>query len=359
MNIHKNLCERLYREVKAKLQNEFVSRGMTYRGSETSIWKLIDPTHEKTYFQLIAEEITHISFSATFNNMYLWRKMNETQTRESIHFQEDYLLFFIKFLGYNNTQEYINEDSSDLKGFFRLKNGGKILAIQPIFDANITQAEQLYKNKYPKGKHPRADEQTVNSKDTESLLEIIDLFRSFSQTSLQRVYDQEIIKTENDSYELNEAFLTISNLNCVFCIGFYSNYFFEWALAAHLYHFIEYIESPLRYRIRYYSETLCQDTWTDYYQSNDTFDSGFLLKLPIKFGQQTVDSYFICGIEDKSTRAITSYLCQHWKSIAQKRDFETNEAISQQPFIMVFKVNKSNLKEIYCEKVVCIGFNGK
>ncbi|TAH18384.1 MAG: hypothetical protein EAZ08_11600 [Cytophagales bacterium] len=349
MDISKNLCEKLYAEVKEKLQKEFVRRGMTYRGSETSIWKLTDPHQDKTYFQLIAEEITQTSFSTTFNNMYLWRKMNESKKRANILFQEDYLFFFIRFLGYKHPQAYISESVQSLDNFFGIKPKGKVLVIQPIFDAKSNKILPLFL----KGKHPREGEQTVDAKDTESLLEIINLFRDSKHASLQRVYDQEIIKIENDIHYLNDQYDHLSNVDCVFCIGFYSNYFFEWALHSQINHLITFEESPIRYRIRYYNECLCRDTWTDYYESNNNFDSGFLARLPIKLGQQIVNCYFICGIENKATRAMTSYLCQHWESIPQKRDTEKDMLIENKPFIMVFKVNKLDLEEIYIEKIAC------
>jgi len=355
MDITKNVCEKLYAEVKIMLQKEFVKRGMTYRGSETSIWKLTHPHHDKTYFQLIAEEVTLVSFSTTFNNMYLWRKMNEAQKRDMVHFQEDYLLFFVRFLGYSNPQEYLNESSQHLHSFFGIKDKGKVLAIQPIFDATSNKILPLFL----KGKHPREGEQTVDSRDAESLLEIMDLFHKSDKVSLQRVYDQDIISIENNIHYLNDAYSNLTAIDCVFCIGFYSNYFFKWALSEQIRHLVEFEESPIRYRIRYYSQSLNRSTWTDYYESNDSFDSGFLAKIPIKLGLHTVDCYFICGIENKATRAMTSYLCQHWKYISKKRDSETDTLINQQPFIMVFKVNKVDLGEIYCEKIVCLDANEK
>lgn len=350
MDISRDLCRKLYTEVKEKLQQEFVRRGMTYRGSETSIWKLTDPQQDKTYFQLIAEEVGQVSFSTTFNHMYLWRKMNESRKKEAILFQEDYLLFFIRFLGYKNSQAYISEAAQSLDDFFGIKPKGKVLVIQPIFDAKSNKILPLFL----KGKHPREGEQTVDAKDTESLLEIINLFHDSKHASLQRVYDQEIIKIENNVHYLNDSYARLSNIDCIFCIGFYSNYFFEWALHSQISHLINFEENPIRYRIRYYNESLCRNTWTDYYESNNHFDSGFLARLPIRLGQQIVHCYFICGIENKATRAMTNYLCQRWETIPQKRDTETDTYIAQKPFIMVFKVNKSDLEDIYFEKIVCL-----
>lgn len=351
MNINKNLCEKLYGEVKTKLQEEFIKRGMTYRGSETSIWKLLNPKNDKTYFQIILEEITKTHFSATFNNMYLWRKRNEVQTREVVNFQEDYLYLFIKFLGYANPQEYISAFSLTLHSFFGIKKEGKIIVVQPIFDAN--------KDVPPPdlgGKFPLANEQTVDSRDTECLLELINLFHDYNQTLPKRVYDQDLIKIEGEIYQFVETSLNLNKTNCIFSIGFYSNYFFRWALTNHAATYIEYLENPVRFRVRYFSPLLQQAVWTDYYQSSASFDCGFLLKLPIQFTTEIIPCYFFCGIENKGTRAITSYLCQNWKTIQQKQDFERDEPLNDAPFLMVFRVNKSNLTEIYCEKVVKLDF---
>jgi hypothetical protein len=351
MNINKNLCEKLYTEVKAKLQEEFIKRGMTYRGSETSIWKLQDPKNEKTYFQLILEEKTHLLFSTTFNNMYLWRKQNEVQTREVVNFQEDYLEVFTKFLGYSNPQTYISEFSLTLHNYFGIKNEGKIIVVQPIFDANkdVPPPDLM-------GKFPRANEQTVDSRDTECLLELIQLFHGYHQILPQRVYDQDLVHLENQKYVFTETNLNLNKTNCIFSIGFYSNYFFRWVLAHHAHYYLEYLENPVRFRVKYFNAQLQQTAWSDYYEGSEHFDCGFLLKLPIKFSQETINCYFFCGIENKATLAITSYLCQNWKLIQKKQDFERDIPLNDLPFLMVFKISKTNIKEIYCEKVVALDF---
>lgn len=351
MNINKNLCEKLYIEVKSKLQEEFVKQGMTYRDSETSIWKLTNPKNGKTYFQLILEESTHLSFSGTFNNMYLWRKLNEVQTREVVNFQEDYLAFFTKFLGYANPQTYISEFSLTLHSYFGIKKEGKIVVVQPIFDANkdVPPPDLM-------GKFPRANEQTVDSRDTECLLELINLFHSYHQILPQRVYDQDLVQLENGKYEFNETNLNLNKTNCIFSIGFYSNYFFRWVLAHHATGHIEYEENPVRFRVKYFNAQLQQTAWSDYYESNAVFDCGFLLKLPVKFPHETINCYFFCGIENKATLAITTHLCKNWKMIQKKQDSERDISINDAPFIMVFKVNKTSLKEISYEKVILLDF---
>jgi hypothetical protein len=50
MNIEKNVCEKLYSEVKTKLQQELTKKGKTFRGSETHIWKMTEPKLEKPIF---------------------------------------------------------------------------------------------------------------------------------------------------------------------------------------------------------------------------------------------------------------------------------------------------------------------
>jgi hypothetical protein len=324
---------------------------MTYRGSETSIWKAANPKNDKTYFQVIVEDITQLSFSGTFNNMYLWRKRNEVQTKESVNFQEDYLAFFVKFLGYAHPQAYISEFSLTLHNYFGLKKEGKIVVVQPIFDANkdVPPPELA-------GKFPRANEQTVDSKDTECLLELIHLFHDYRQILPQRIYDQDIVKAENGKYRFTETNLNLNKTNCIFSIGFYSNYFFRWVLTHHASHYIQYTENPVRFRVNYFNAQLRQPTWTDYYEGNEHFDCGFLLKLPVKFTQETVNCYFFCGIENKATLAITTYLCQNWKNIQKKQDSERDTLLNDFPFIMVFRVSKTNLKEIYCEKVIALDF---
>ncbi len=351
MNINKNLCEKLYIEVKSKLQEEFVKRGMTYRGSETSIWKLTNPKTEKTYFQLILEEITHLSFSTTFNNMYLWRKRNEVQTREVVNFQEDYLELFTKFLGYAHPQAYISEFSLTLHSYFGIKKEGKIVVVQPIFDAN--------KDVPPPdlgGKFPLANEQTVDSRDTECLLELISLFHGYHQILPQRVYDQDLVSIKDGEYKFIETNLNLNKTNCIFSIGFYSNYFFRWILTHHASAYVEYLENPVRFRVRYFNPQLQQTTWTDYYEGSELFDCGFLLKLPIKFSHETINCYFFCGIENKATLSITTYLCQNWKNLPKKQDFDRDIPLDDSPFILIFRVNKTNLKELYCEKVVVLDF---
>lgn len=350
MNIEKNVCEKLYFEVKGKLQNELASRGMTYRGSETAIWKMLEPVSEKTYFQLILEEITQLSFSATFNNMYLWRKMNEVQQKKIVNFQDDYLSLFIKFLGYSNPQEYISQFSLNLRSFFGIKKESKIWVVQPIFDAKDQKSPQALFQ----GKSPRSDEQTVDSRDTECLLEIIDLFHESNHILPKRIYDQDLVQLENSEYQLCDRTADSVGVDCVFSIGFYSNYFFRWALSKELGHYIEFEEERIRFRIKYFNEYLLQDMWSDYYASNDDFDCGFLAKVPVKLYNKTVNCYFICGIENKSTRAMTSYLCENWKSILNKQDTGKQIPIGDLPFIMAFKVSKSNLKEMYCQQVVVL-----
>lgn len=351
MNIHKNLCEQLYLDVKTKLQKEFVKRGMTYRGSETFIWKVVDPKTSVTYVQSILEETTQLAFSSTFNTMYLWRKRNEAQTREVVNFQEDYLHLFTRFLGYPNPQTYINEFSLTLHHFFGIRKEGKIVVIQPIFDANkdVPPPDMM-------GKFPRAHEQTVDSRDTECLLELITLFHEYNQTLPKRVYDQDLIEITDGNLHFIETNLNPNKTNCLFSIGFYSNYFFRWVLQNHVADFIEYTDDPVRFRVKYFNAQLQQPAWTDYYESNDSFDCGFLLKWPIRFSGETLPCYFFCGIENKSTRAITSYLCQNWQLIQKKHDGERDIPLHESPFVMVFKVNKNNLREMYCEKVVALDF---
>lgn len=351
MNINKNLCEQLYLDVKTKLQEEFVKRGMTYRGSETFIWKLTNPKTNVTYFQSILEEATHLSFSSTFNTMYLWRKRNEVQTRELVNFQEDYLNLFTKFLGYANPQAYISEFSLTLHHFFGIKKEGKIVVIQPIFDANkdVPPPDMM-------GKFPLANEQTVDSRDTECLLELITLFHDYNQTLPKRMYDQDLIQVTDGKLDFNETNLNLNKTNCIFSIGFYSNYFFRWVLKKQAADFIEYTDGPVRFRVKYINAQTQQAAWTDYYESNERFDCGFLLKLPVTFSSETINCYFFCGIENKSTLAITTYLCQNWRIIQKKQDFERDIPLNDAPFLMIFKVNKDNLNEMYCEKVVALDF---
>lgn len=347
MNLNKYVCEKLYMEVKNKLQEEFMMRGMTYRGSETSIWKLENPKNNKTYFQQILEETSQTSFSTTFNNMYLWRKRNEIKQKEVINFREDYLFVFIKFLGYANTHQYINEYSLTLNNFLGIKTEGKTVIVQPIFEINklVPMNDMI-------GKFALANEQTHDSRDTECVLELITLFQDYNQILPKRIHDQDIVKLENGNYKFDETILKQNKTNCVFSIGFYSNYFTLWALTKHATQYIDFTEKPLRFRARYFNQQLQQSCWTDYYEMNDQYDIGFLIKLPIKFSQEILNVYFFCGIGNKATQAITSYFCKNWKTIQNKRDFEQDTLINDSPFIIVFKVSKSNLKETYIEKVV-------
>ena len=351
MNINKNLCEQLYSEVKNKLQEEFTQRGMTYKGSETSIWKLENPKKNKTYFQQIVEDVTHTSFTTTFNNMYLWRKRNETQQNDVVNFREDYLQVFIKFLGYANPQAYVNEFSLTLHNFFGIQKEGKIIVIQPIFDANkdIATIDLM-------GKFPLANEQTHDSGDTECLLKIINLFHDYNQTLPKRIYDQDLVQFKNGKLQLNEIILKQNKTNCIFSIGFYSNYFTLWFLENHANSYIDYQEKPLRFRIRYFNQQMQKTCWTDFYECNEQFDTGFLMKLPVKLSYETLNCYFFCGIFNKGTQAITHYLCENWKTIQERRDFERNTPLVDAPFIMVFKVNKNNIAETYIDKVVKIDF---
>lgn len=347
MNINKNLCEKLYSEVKNKLQEEFRLRGMTYKASETSIWKLENPQLGKTYFQQILEETTKVSFSTTFNNMYLWRKRNEIQTGESTNFREDYLDIFIKFLGYSNPQAYIGEFSLTLHRFFDIQKEGKVIVIQPIFDAyKQTSMRDII------GKFALANDQTHDSRDTECILELFHLFQDYQQALPKRIYDQDIVIPDDDIYKLNETVLKQNKANCIFSIGLYSNYFTLWALTNHAHEYIDYSTKHLGFRVKYYNKQLQQTCWTDYYEMNDEFDTGFLIKLPITFSQETINCYLFCGIGNKATQAITSYLCQNWKTIQQKQDYDQESLVNDSPFIMVFRVHKSNLSQIYCEKVV-------
>jgi hypothetical protein len=117
--------------------------------------------------------------------------------------------------------------------------------------------------------------------------------------------------------------------------------------------YIEFDENNTRFRVRYYNQILEQSLWSDYYESNAGFDVGFLAKVPMQLpNNRVITAYFISGIENKSTRSMTSYLCQNWKAIADKYDVEQNLSIDNSPFVMVFKVNKSNLRELYCQQVV-------
>ena len=353
MNINKNLCEKLYLEVKTKLQDEFIKRGMTYRGSETSIWKLENTQNGKTYFQIILEDITKNTFSTTFNNMYLWKKRNEVQNKENVNFQEDYLYLFIKFLGYSNAQEYISEFSLTLHSFFGVKNEGKIIVVQSLFDAN--KDVPIHDN-FHTGKYPLGNEQTVDSRDTECLLELINLFHDYNQTLPKRVYDQDLIAVKGKKLSYIETNLNLNKTNCIFSIGFYSNNFLNWVLVNHAKDLIEYTENPYQFRLKYFNPKLQKPCWTDYYAGNDIFDCGFLLKLPVKFKTETINCYFFCGIENRATKAITNYLCQNWKTIQSKQDFERDIPLNDSPFVMVFKVSKSNLMECYCEKVIKLDF---
>jgi hypothetical protein len=348
MTINKHLCEKLYQDVKTKLQEVFVEQGMTFRGAETAIWKLQNPKNEKTYFQVFLEESSNTSFLGTFNHMYLWRKMNETQSRENINFQEDYLLLFVKFLGFENIQTYISLFSKTLNHFFGIKKEGDIVVIQPIFDANKTNQNEF-------GKYPRENEQTVDSRDTECLLELINLFHEHNRILPKRIYDQDLVKEKEDLLIVNETVLESNSINCIFSIGFYSNAFFKWIYQDFAHQFIKFEREPMvSFRIQYFNESLKKNVWTDKYTSNDDFDTGFLMKTFVKIKGNLIPCFCFCGIENRATKAITSYLCTHWKGIQQKQDFERNELVAERPFIMIFKVKKDDLNEIYCEKTIVL-----
>lgn len=349
MEINKNLCEKLYSDVKQKLQNEFIQRGLTFRGSETSIWKIQNEKKGKTYFQEIIEEVTGLLFSTTFNNMYLWKKQNEVQVKESVHFHEDYLQIFVRFLGYEHPQAYIKEFSLTLHHFFGIKNEGKIVVIQPIFDANKDIAPPE-----AHGKFPLANEQTVDSRDTECLLEIITLFHNYHQRLPQRIYDQDFIQYDGDKFTINETYINQNKINCIFSIGFYSNYFFRWVLQQQLGDYIEYLDSPVRFRVKYFNTRLQKPCWTNFYSSDENFKTGFLLKYPVRFTTTTINCYFFCGIENTSTKVITSYLCSEWKTIQGQSDIERGENIEDAPFVQIFKINRTNLNEFYTEKIIKI-----
>ena len=350
MNVNKSLCEKLYVEVKSKLKDEFVKRGMTYRETDTSIWKIVDPIKKKTYFQIILEEATSLSFSTTFNNMYLWRKKNEVQSKEMVNFQEDYLIFFLKFLGYTNPQEYFKEFSLTLHNFFGIKTEGRITVIQPIFDQK--KEEHLARGG---SRRPRFDEQTLDPQDTECLIELINLFHDYNQILPKRIYDQDVIKIRDEEFIFDETVLNQNKPNCIFSIGFFSNYFFLWYLENQAGEWFEYAENPYRFRIKYFNESLQDYAWSDFYQSNTFFDVGFLLKVPVKFpSDNLLNCYFICGIKNRATHAVANYLCTNWKTLKQKQDAERNIPINDNPFLMIFKVSETNSKEIYCEKIVCL-----
>lgn len=350
MNINKALCEKLYYEVQSKLQNEFVKRGMTYRGTDTSLWKIEEPETKKTYFQLILEEETALSFSSTFNNMYLWRKKNEVQSKEVVNFQEDYLNFFIKFLGYANPQDYFKAYSLTLHNFFGIKNEGRIAVIQPLFDpvkdAHLAAVD---------GKRPRNEEQTLDPKDTECLIELINLFHDYNQILPKRIYDQEIMRFKDNVFTFDETNLYLNKTNCIFSIGLFSNYFCYWFLENHASGWVELADNPYRFRVKYFNENLQQNVWSDYYQTNKNFDAGFLMKTPFKLSTgNVINCYFFCGIKNKTTHAIASYLCKNWKLLQQKQDNERNIPLNDNPFLIVFKVNENDFKEIYCEKLISL-----
>ncbi len=350
MDISRNLCEKLYQEVKAGLQQEFIRRGKTFRGSETSIWKLMDDKAGKTQVQIILEEQSKYRFSGKFNSMYLWKKRDEVQTKEKVSFQEDYLQLFTKFLGFSNPQEYVREFSLTLHNFFGIKNEGKIIVIQPIFDA--TKEVNLAKA----GKSPLANEQTVDSRDTECLLDIITLFHDYNQTLPQRLYDQDVVTYATGQFQLDDTFLNQNKINCIFSIGFYSNYFFRWVLQQQASAYVEYIDNPVRFRLRYFNEVSQEPAWTTYYMGDESFDAGFLLKLPVRFSSQTIICYFFCGIENIATRAMTSYLCKNWKTIQTKQDAERDSPIGESPFSQLFRVSKTDPAEYYCEKIIRLDF---
>ena len=144
--------------------------------------------------------------------------------------------------------------------------------------------------------------------------------------------------------------------HCIFSIGFYSNYFTLWALSQYAADYIDYSHARLRFRVRYFNQQLQKACWTDYYELNDQFDTGFLLKWPINMATETLNCYFFCGVGNKGTQAITHYLCQNWQIIQQKRDSERDTLLFDAPFIMVFKINRTNMEEIYIEKVIKLDF---
>lgn len=343
MTVDKKTCERLYLEVKTKLKDEFLKRGMTYRDAETFIWKSINPAQEKTYFQLILEETTKISFSTTFNNMYLWRKMNDVQSREFTNFQEDYLLLFVKFLGHETIQSYIKDNSPKLADFLGLNTNGKILIIQPIFED--------YPTKLHRGEKIRIEGHTVDSKDTESLFDIINWFHQAKLALPERVYDRDIVDIVEEQYQLTNQF-DFMTIDCIISIGFYSNNFMTWTFQHYISDFLAYTEDLAQFRVKYYNFNLGKQAWTDYYQSNTIFDVGFLLRMPIHLEGKCVNCFYICGVENIGTKAMTSYLCKHWAGITHKRDSETEIPIANHPFLMVFKINRENLSDIYCEKII-------
>ncbi len=348
MIINKNLCEKLYIDVKTKLQEVFIEQGMTYRGADTAIWKYQNSKNEKTYFQIFLEEKSKANFTGTFNHMYLWRKMNEAQSRENVNFQEDYFLLFVKFLGFENAQTYISLFSKTLNHFFGIKNEGNIVVIQPIFDTNKI-APNL------SGKYPRENEQTVDSRDTECLLELINLFHDSNKILPKRIYDQDLVKENEGILVLDETMLESNRTTCIFSIGFYSNNFFKWLYQEFAHQFILFEREPVvSFSIQYFNESLGKNVWTDKYTTNDDFDAGFLMKTFVEIKGVLTPCFCFCGIENRATKAITSYLCNHWKSMNQKQDFERNEAIGERPFIMIFKVKKDDLNEIYCEKTILL-----
>ena len=349
MTIDKKLCERLYLDVKIKLKDEFLKRGMTYRDAETFIWKSINPTQDKTYFQLILEETTKLSFSTTFNNMYLWRKMNDVQTKEFTNFQEDYLLLFVKFLGYETIQSYIGDNSLKLADFLGLTSKGKSLIIQPIFED--------YPTKLHRGEKIRIEGQTVDSKDTESLFEIINWFHQAKLALPERVYDRDIVAVVEDQYQLITNQFDSANVDCIISIGFYSNHFMTWTFQNYINDWLSYTEDLAQFKVKYYNSNLGKEVWTDYYQSNTLFDAGFLLRMRINIEGKLINCFYICGVENIGTKAMTSYLCKHWTNIPNKRDFETEIPIADHSFLMIFKINRENLKDIYCEKIIVMDKN--
>jgi hypothetical protein len=229
-----------------------------------------------------------------------------------------------------------------------IKKEGNIVVVQPIFDAN-----KIVYNEF--GKFPRENEQTVDSRDTECLLELINLFHGHHRILPKRMYDQDLVNEKEGVLTINETVLELNSTTCIFSIGFYSNAFFKWIYQDFAHQFIKFEREPIvSFRIQYFNESLGKNVWTDKYTTNEDFDVGFLMKIFIRLNGIMMPCYCFCGIENRATKAITSYLCNHWPSIQQKQDFERNELVAERDFIMIFKVKKDDLNEIYCEKTIIL-----
>ncbi|MGL4631626.1 MAG: hypothetical protein ACRCVT_10510 [Leadbetterella sp.] len=348
MNLDKNICIKLYLDVKSKLQELFIENGLTFRNSETAIWKFKKQDAEKTFAQELIEKGINKSFSGTYNTMYLWKKQNEAQKQTSLNFHEDYLYFYVDFLGYENPQAYIKAFSISPRQFFAKTLQGDILVVQPIFDAHLQVLET-------NDKAPLPNEQTLDSRDTECLLELIDLFHSYNQALPKRVYDQQLVsRSEKSFYGYNLGSIRVQSTDCIFSIGFYSNFFTMWVLNEQLSEQIEYYENPSRFRIKYFNSNTKEHSWTDFYQGNDNFDIGFLLKHPVRIEDKIIDTYLFCGLENKATKAITDFLCQNWSSLSTLYDMELKTPIHDRSFVLILKVNKTNVSEYYLEKMIII-----